>query len=166
MLNSTPPAITAVRYGISVGIISSAPVVIWLLLQNNTGSYASSWSLTLVEALHALWITQAMAITMVLPLYAWQHPWKNSLSQATALVFIPLPLYAIAFLSQAFTSMALLGGIGFLGALALLLIMISKGVEYLFAAPPLKALLRVTLQLSLTTLLWAYRDLWLTFITL
>jgi len=148
-------------FGLHAGLASSVPVVIWFLLQHQIYPDSNPWAPTLAEAVQALWILQAIAITLVLPWYAWRYHWKNNLLQSATLIAIPLPVYSICLLSSAVSSSALVQGLGFLALLAAGLIVLIKLMDKFVSSVQAKALIRPTVQLGCAIFIWSYRDLWL-----
>ena len=161
MQNSVNTTSTTTAFGIQAGLASFIPVLIWCLLQAQLYPDANLWAPTLLEAVQALWILQAIAIALVLPWYTWHCHWRYSLLQSSILIAIPLPVYSISLLSQALSVSALLQGLGYLSLLAICLIMFIKFLDRFLLNVQAKALTRATAQLGSAILIWTYRDLWL-----
>lgn len=156
-----PERIVATRAGLAMALVYTLPLLLWLLWQAGLSS-ADQFdpALSLRGMLASLLVVQSCALALCTP---WLMRFSAPLDRCCALamlVLVPGPLYAIAGLSEAASTTALLLAILVLVALAFAIHFLYAACLDLTAPGNTRSILLVSLQVLLLALCWQQRDLW------
>lgn len=103
---------TGTRWAVSLGLIISIIFVVWasgtLVLQGRVLSLAPE---RLAPGLNGLWAVQMTGLALLTPVISEQAGWRQSVLGLTIMIAVPCPLYALLWLAEAATFIALAQGI-------------------------------------------------------
>lgn len=153
--------ISASRIGLSIGLAYTLPVMLWLVgqsLLNRTGQ--PGLAIPLQGMVSALLLLQAITLAVCLP-WLMRYRTLRARNYGVAMVlFVPGPLYALAWLTGAAHAIVLWLVILSLVVFALLLHMLFTVCIRVTAQGQQRSLALLTLQLVLVGMCWNYHDIW------
>jgi hypothetical protein len=151
----------AARSGLNLALAYTVPSLLWLLGQSVVSRVAHvDIALSLQSLLPTLLLLQACMLALCLPWLMRFSTHRARLSTMMMLLFVPLPVYAVSWLTGATIASVLM--LSMLGLIGLGVLLYALYWACLALTPPgqVRAAILLTVQLVLIGLCWSYRGLW------